>query len=292
MSAVRGRVLALASAIAFGTLAVSGKAAFETGAAVSTFVALRFIGGSALLWLYCLATGRKPLAQGWEQPLRLLALGAGLLAPEVSLFFLGVSTRGISAGMAEVIFFAFPVWTILFSRSESARHHWKAAALGLVGVALTAGTLAPGTFSGVGALLAASLLYAAYVVGSRRVLRSDGDPLVSTAWMLSGAALALSLLWALNRGELPSGPAGWTAVASAVVIGTVAAYLLLYSALQRVSAATAAILTTAEPLTAIGLGFLLLGDRFSAGQLLGTALILGAIGYLLRAEARDSARMS
>lgn len=284
--------MALASALAFGTLAVSGKVAFEAGAAVSTFVAVRFIGGSALLWLVCLATRRRLLTYGWRQPLRLFALGAAVLAPEVAFFFLGVSTPGITAGMAEVIFFAYPVWTLLFTWRDSRRHHLLAAAVALAGVGLTAGALEAGTWEGVVALLVASLLYAGYVVGSSRGLREPADPLVSTAWMLSGAAASLSVLWALDRGELPSGNGGAAAVVSSVLVGTVLAYLLLYSALRTVPPATAAILTMAEPLTAIGLGFVLLGDRVSTQQVVGTSLILGAIAYLLRKEQRDSGPIS
>ena len=110
--------------------------------------------------------------------------------------------------------------------------------------------------------------------------------------MLSGAAASLSVLWALDGGELPSGNGGAAAVVSSVLVGTVLAYLLLYSALRTVPPATAAILTMAEPLTAIGLGFVLLGDRVSTQQVVGTSLILGAIAYLLRKEQRDSGPIS
>ena len=82
-----GYVLALLSASAFGTLAVSGRFAYADGVDVTALMALRF--GLATVGFWLVTFVRKPEFPPLRTSLAIVALGAVVLATEVTLFFMG-----------------------------------------------------------------------------------------------------------------------------------------------------------------------------------------------------------
>lgn len=68
---------------------------------------------------------------------------------------------------------------------------------------------------------------------------------------------------------------------------TAVAYVLFAKGLRQIGASETATLTLAEPVTAMALGFLVLGERPGAPAVLGAALVLAALALLaLRFERR------
>ena len=63
-----------------------------------------------------------------------------------------------------------------------------------------------------------------------------------------------------------------------VILGTIIPFALLAAALRHIPASRAAITAMFEPVAATLLAFAWLGESLSAFQLLGGAVILGAIG--------------
>ncbi len=287
-----GFLFALGSAASFGTLAISGKFAYADGISVSTLMAYRF-GFAALGFVGIVAILFRN--QNWlsliskQQIFKLFLLGAAVLAPEVTLFFMGLAQPGVTAGLAETIFYVFPAWVIALSVLFF-RHRITATLLicvfaALAGVALTAGSLSADSMRGVAYLLMASVLYAIYVSLSGHWIGSV-PPMIATAVMLCGTATTLIVV-ALIRAEPGASTAqGWIAVGMAIVVGTFLAYALMYAALHRAPASQVAVLATAEPLVAVFLGWLLLGENMSPAQVFGSTMILGAVIWLLSAEYR------
>lgn len=278
-----GYVLALLSACAFGTLAVSGRFAYADGIDVTALMALRF--GLATIGFWLVVALRRPTFPSLGLSLKIVLLGGLVLATEVTFFFMGLHEAGMTAGLAETLFFVFPAWVVLMS--AIAHRAWPrpavvvAAVLALGGVALTAGDLSASAQTGVLYLLVASLLYGFYVTVSGRLLQGV-SPLAATTLMTFGTGVSLVLYAAIRGGSYPASGSGWLAVGSAVCIGTFGAYALLYAALERAPSPVVAILTTAEPVVAICLGALLLGERLTGTQIVGGLLILLAvIGLLL-----------
>ena len=296
----QGYLFALAAAASFGTLAISGKYAYADGVGVNTLMALRFGCAAAGFIAVIFFTKRtQGLAQlrnlGIKNWLRLLALGGAILASEVTLFFLGLKAPGMNAGLAETIFFIYPAWVVLLAtavfRQRVSVLVMACVVLAVAGVALTAGTLQSQSAAGVGYLLSASVLYAIYVALSGRWI-SNIEPLIATTIMMSGAAVALIAVAFVRQEPGPSSSAGWWAVASAVVFGTFLAYAFMYASLHRAPAAMVAVLTTAEPVVAVALGAMLLGERMTGWQALGSALILGSVLTLLASGYREQRRES
>jgi drug/metabolite transporter (DMT)-like permease len=79
----------------------------------------------------------------------------------------------------------------------------------------------------------------------------------------------------LNPGALSAAGFGW--LAGIAVISTVVALGLFFAGLRLVGPTTASILSTAEPLTAVLLAFLVFGESLSSVQLAGGALVLAGV---------------
>src|SRR4051812_1445872 len=105
---VSGSLLCLASAAAFGAMAVFGKLAYEDGATVGTLLAVRFLLAAALLWAVLLARGAA--AEVRALPVRdvLLALGLGAVgyASQAGAYFAALAR--IDASLLSLLVYTYP----------------------------------------------------------------------------------------------------------------------------------------------------------------------------------------
>ena len=96
-------------------------------------------------------------------------------------------------------------------------------------------------------------------------------------------------VWLLNRGE-GQGPEAMPSVNAIVhlfllaLIPTLISDLTLILAIQHVGSTTAAILGCMEPLTAVSMGVLFLGEYFGFSQLLGVLIVLVAVFIVIWAN--------
>ena len=72
------------------------------------------------------------------------------------------------------------------------------------------------------------------------------------------------------------------------LFGTVLAFGLLSAGLGRLPAGTAAVISTVEPVVAVILGAVVLGEAVGPLQVVGMVLIVGAVAVLLRYESRPA----
>ncbi|OKK17676.1 hypothetical protein AMK16_23130 [Streptomyces sp. CB00455] len=119
----------------------------------------------------------------------------------------------------------------------------------------------------------------------------SGDPLVTTAWSVGVGTLCLLPL-AAAEGLLPHtaapGRVIWLLVYVAVV-PTALAYALYFTGAAAVRAATVSVIMLIEPVSAAVIAVLLLGERLTGAVVLGTVLLLAAVGALIAAESRRPA---
>jgi drug/metabolite transporter (DMT)-like permease len=276
-----GTLFCLGSALAFGTMGVLGKLAFDEGATVGTLVSLRFVIAAALFWVIVpwaqvRALSRREVGFG-------LALGAVGYALQAALYFLGLDR--LDAGLLVLIVYTFPAMVagaaIVLGRERFAPRKAGALVLALTGLALVVGGAGAGVIDplGAGFALACAVVYTAYVLVSSSV-RTPAMPLALL--VTTGAAVPLTL-GSIAAGDFQPGAlslAGAAYVAAVAVIASVGAITLHLMGLKRVGPTTSSILATAEPLVAVVLAFAVFGDTMNAVQLLGAALVLGAIVLL------------
>jgi drug/metabolite transporter (DMT)-like permease len=100
---------------------------------------------------------------------------------------------------------------------------------------------------------------------------------VLTAHVLAVVTVLLGLRWASLGATLPAGPTQWGVVVGIGVVGTGVPLVLLYEGLQFLEANRASILGTAEPVTTVALGVLLLGEPLTAVTAAGGGLVLAGV---------------
>jgi DME family drug/metabolite transporter len=127
-----------------------------------------------------------------------------------------------------------------------------------VGLVLAIGAPSTVTFAGIACGLGAGIGHTIVILSSRGLMqRGLRIPEIATlSYAGPAAGLAPGLAFA--------------------IIGSAMPYVLFYRAIAVIGAALAALLATLEPFVAVILAFALLGERLSALQLAGGALILAA----------------
>ena len=302
------RIHVLIAAVLFGTTGTAqalgpdldplavGSARIVVGAALLAVVALAAAGSAARA--ADPAGGRRALLGGVRALLgagdrRLILLAGLFVAAYQASFFAAVADTGVAVGTVVALGSA-PAFTGLFGRvfaGERLERRWFAATgLACVGVCLlTLGGGSGGDVSapGIALALVAGAGYAGYAVIGKHLLDRGGMPEgVMAAVFGTGAIFLLPALAVTPTGELLSAD-GLTLAVYLGVVTTALAYILFAKGLRQIGASETATLTLAEPVTAMALGFLVLGERPGAAAVAGAALVLAGLAVLaLRFERR------
>ena len=280
-----GPLLCLVSAACFGAMAIFGKFAYDAGVSPGTLLLIRFTLAAVLLGALLLARPalRSPLPRGRVLAVAAL-LGAIGYALQASLFF--AALQRMDASLLSLILYTYPalvtVVAALTGRDRLTRARGVAlvaASAGTLLVLLGAGAVA---FDPLGALLGfgSAVVYTAYILVSDTVVPRMTPVLLATL-VMAGAAVTLALRAALTGGaDLSFRPAGWFWLACIALVSTVAAMLTFFAGLRRTGPATAAILSTFEPVVTTALAALTLGEFLTPVQLAGGALVLASVVVL------------
>ncbi len=273
---LRGILLAVGAAVAFGTLAISAKFAYREGASPIPLLATRFLFATVLLAFF-LRLRRAPKTTTRPQRARLILLGAFGYGFEALLFF--AALENAPAGVVGLVFYSYPLWTAFIgfaTRLEAFRPQLVIAlALGSAGVALVF-SLPQTSLKGPALALAAAVAVAIYLI-SIQVAARGVPPASSALWTSAGAALALTTLSLATGRSLPSAallPAFALGVASSI------AFVMLYGAIARLGSSRAAVATMLEPVTTVILGAIFLDEVITSRIIVGAALVVSALPVL------------
>jgi drug/metabolite transporter (DMT)-like permease len=288
-----GFLLCLASAVAFGAMAIFGKLAYDDGATVGTLLSVRFLLAAALFWALVACTGAARRLRGLSRRdlCTALALGGIGYSAQAGAYFAALDR--LDASLLSLLLYTFPamvtVAAIALGRERANLRASAALALSSAGLVLVLAGAASGSLDPVGTLLglSAAVIYTTYILTSAGIA-GRVDPLVLSALVCTGAAATLTLGSAV-RGDLHPealSPAGFGWLAGIAVVSTVIAVTLFFAGLRRVGPTTASILSTAEPVTTVGLAYLAFGESLGPAQLVGGALVLAAVPVLATARRR------
>jgi drug/metabolite transporter (DMT)-like permease len=187
-----------------------------------------------------------------------------------------------------------PVGASLAPRSigNPGRLAWAAAGLTLAGAVLVSRAL-----EGLGALelpglaagLASAVLFAAYLLAAERAGRRGVEPATTLVWgfLVAVAIWAVAVPWWSWPVAALADPAVAGAVLGVGLVGTLLPFALAVGAVRVISAATAGIAATSEPVFAAGFAWLLLGQHLAPAQLAGGALVVAGVVLAQLAAARS-----
>jgi len=255
----------------------------------------RFLAAAAVL-AAILALTRRSLRVERREALSAAGLGVVLLACGVGVVH--VAETRIDSGVAAMIAGSVPlqivVWRLL-AGERVPRATALAALVGLAGLALVVGpdSLAGGSVAvGLLLMLTASLAWSRGSFVSRR-LSIPGDPFVASVYeMLGGGAVLVAAgivageVGRLDADTFQPGPvAAWAYLA---VVGSVVGFSAYAWLLRNAPISQVVTHQYVNPLVAVALGALLLGERPGPATLAGAALIVGAVVITARHEGRGS----
>jgi drug/metabolite transporter (DMT)-like permease len=263
-------------------MTIFGKLAYDAGVGVLTLLSLRFIAGS--VGLAALAGLRRRVdrqAAPAAAPGRAFLLGALVYALQSAALFTALTT--IDASLAVLLLYTYPAFVVagaaLLRRETVGTRTLVVLLMATAGIGLVLGAGHAGSAVGVALGVAAGAGWAVYVLTADALLE-HADPVALSALVCAGAASTFTAV-AIASGSLewPGGEAlVW--VAGITIVSTVAATACLFAGIQRVGPSRASLLSTTEPVFAIGLAFAVFGETLSATQLAGAALVVGAVAAI------------
>lgn len=282
-------IAVIVSAACFGTLAVLTNLAYEAwpggkeAAQPLALLAWRFILTALLMAAYQLVRNPKSLKVGVKDIGRfsMLAL-TGYGAASICFFF---ALRYADASVVAVLLYTYPAivalaaWLLLGERFTP----WRVAGIAVtfIGCAvvldlMSARAVAP---MGIALGLGAALGYASFNMLSHRwVGRQPRLVLMTYTFGISGVAIALvALATGVDLSVVRWSAELWGLLGAIVLVPTFAAIVLYLEGIRGLGAAQAAVVSTFEPIFTIILAGAVLGERLSAVQWVGAALVIGGV---------------
>jgi drug/metabolite transporter (DMT)-like permease len=281
----QGIYAALISAIVLGLAPIFGKQAILAGTPPLTVVMLRTVLATLSLWAFFLIFWRRYLA---IYPFGLAGcLAAGVINGLGSLMYYAGLGR-LDASLAQLLYTLYPLFLTLFSRLEGqpiSRPTMLRLGLGLAAVYLLTrhGPLQP-DWLGAGLMLGAGFMYAAHLSVNQRVLYDVPAPTVAL-YTLSAMAVTVTFGYLLSgTPALPSTAIAWQPVLLLTIV-TLISRLALFSGLKRLGGVQTALIGLSELLVTVLTALVLLGEKLTAIQWLGAAILAASV--LLVVQEKD-----
>ena len=277
-------------AFMMGSNHVAARLAFNNGVDVATAVAFRSIVTTVVVALVVLAY-KVPIALTANHK-KFLPL-IGLLIGVQSLCMYSSVAR-LPVALALLAFNTYPLWAALWDRLFYKRHTepavLKAMPVLLFGLALALDVL--GAASGLGAAahwgqIGVGVLFAlaagasfglAMILTQHEAGDLDGRVRTVSTLGLSGL-IALGVVAAQGGPHLPAATAGWVGLAALTFLyGT--AFTIMFTVLPKLGVAGNSPIMNVEPVVALVLAWLLLGQSIALIQVAGALLVVGTVMWL------------
>jgi drug/metabolite transporter (DMT)-like permease len=235
-----------------------------------------------LLWVYRI--GFPKGLSGWK-PFFAIALLNNILP----FCLIVVGQTYIPSGLASVLNATTPLFTVLVmaAAGDEQLHMRRVAGVvtGLIGVIILHGEgLGFQSGEGIGILLclAAAFSYGLSALYARRKL-SDSPPLATATFQMLASSLMMTIIaavferpWQLSM----PGVTTWLAIMGLAALSTALAYIVFFQILRRSGSTNVTLVTLLIPVTAILLGYLVLGESASRREIVG-ALVIGSALLLI-----------
>lgn len=251
------------------------------------------LAGSVLLAAVLALRGRAPFRMTRSQlgtavlcGLFLLVGGNGLVA---------VAEQDVDSGLAALLIAGTPLWVVLLRaalRDRPSTGTLVGLLVGLLGVAVL---LLPGVqgTAELGPLLLVCLSSVLWSCGTVLATRRPmpADPFVTTVVEMAAGGTAMIVLGSVGgewgRLDLAAAePSAWIAFVYLVLVGSVVGYSAYVWLLARAPLSLTTTYAYVNPAVAVTLGALFLAEPLTANVLVGGAVIIAAVAFVITAESR------
>lgn len=284
----KATLLVMLSASLYGCLGFFGIKLLEQHFSVACMLFWRFL--IAMLWMILLNGKNMRITLLQHKKVSLLfAFFIGALFYSGSSLYYFLASELTGTGPAMVIFYAYPIFIILFTIIMEKRWVkkpvWFALLIIVLGLYLLKdphSTHALNT-KGIYYAILAALCYALYFYASKYTTNKISS--YSLTIMVCGGCCTLFLILSLYEHSFtwPSRFSGWGYILALGIFATALPIQLLQEGLKYVHPEKASILSALEPCITFTLGILLLKEPFILQQVIGEAIIIfAAIGVQLK----------
>jgi drug/metabolite transporter (DMT)-like permease len=258
----------------------------------------RFVIAAAILYGW-VAWRRPPAARAITRRQLLGAAVVGILLMFGGNGLVTVAEQEVPSGLAALLIASVPLWVILlrasYGRERIPAMTLVSVAVGFVGVALLVlpGDRPEGAPLGWSLLVVlAAVLWASGSFAANRVGR-PGDVLTATAWqmLIGGASMVLVGLAVGEAGELRLADVSLDSAAAFVFlifVGSIAAFTAYNWLLRHVALSTVATYAFVNPVIAVFLGWLILAEEITPFVVLGTAVIVASVAFVVLSPAEKA----
>ena len=255
---------------------------------------VRFLIAGSLLYAWAVRRGDRtdrPTLRHWVSA---FLIAAPMLA--IGNAGVGWAEQTLDTGTASLIIASVPLWMALLDRAFYGQRLARAALVGLVvGFAGVGLLVAPGGSAGAGGRAAIVLVFSslAWAVGSlySRHAPLPRRPLVAAGMQMLAGGLILVVVSAVSGefGQVHPGSVSlesWLGLAYLVVVGSLLAYSAYMWLLRAAPTSLVGTYAYVNPVVAVLLGTVVLGEPFTWRTLVGGGIILASVALIVRAPKR------
>lgn len=299
-----GYLYAALAAASYGTNPIFAKPLYADGMNPDSVLLFRYVFGFLLLALMMCYNGwRRGDIKGAFRVSRhtlsqLVLMGILMALSSLTLF---VSYNYMPVGIASTLLFIYPILVaVIMTLCFHERMSWLVVVcllLATTGIALLCKSDEPTVaveavseasvvspfMVGLLLVMLSSLSYAIYLVGLNKTrLRTVASMPVTLYVIFFGMFLFVGRLLISSPFTIPEHPIMWLNLVALGLLPTVVSLIFTAKAIQNIGSTQTALFGALEPVTAVVLGILLLGETISFREFIGMVLILGAVTMVVR----------
>ncbi len=276
-----GSLQVIMAGICWGTLGIFSTKLGKLGLDSFAITTLRIVTAGAMVLVLLPSLYRTFLSMRTKEWLSLMTQSLiGVLGMTLCYFY-AVSQVGVS--MAVALLYTAPVFSLVLAKLILGEQiSVKSALLAIVAVIGVACLMAGDEFSlnmGVVVGLLSGLCYSLYGILGKKAMSFNHSTQMVFFSSVAFSAIALLFLpqtFATYQALSSLPIQAWVYVVGLSLVGTIAPFFLYMTALNKLPATTASVFTIIEPLTAIILAIVILGQPLLPLQMVGVTLIIGA----------------
>lgn len=285
MSNLKGYLFAAIAAASYGTNPIFAIPLYREGISVTSVLFMRYAMAVAIMFFATMIKSPKAFVIKPKYVGLLAFMGILMVLSSIALF---ESYKYLSAGIASTLLFFYPVMVAvimaIFYKERLTKKSWACLVTAFLGVVILSKNDDGGFISllGLTLVMLSSLSYAIYLVYINRGPMKKINTSTITFYVILGGFLVMIPYCLLDGGlMLPKTTPAWINAIGLGFFPTVISLIFTSRAIALIGSTETAIFGALEPLTAVILGILILGETLTIGPAIGMILIFVSVTVLM-----------
>ena len=285
MSNLKGYLFAAIAAASYGTNPIFAIPLYREGISVPSVLFMRYAMAVAIMFFATMIKSPKAFVIKPKYVVLLAFMGILMVLSSIALF---ESYKYLSAGIASTLLFFYPVMVAvimaIFYKERLTKKSWACLVTAFLGVVILSKNDDGGFISllGLTLVMLSSLSYAIYLVYINRGPMKKINTSTITFYVILGGFLVMIPYCLLDGGlMLPKTTPAWINAIGLGFFPTVISLIFTSRAIALIGSTETAIFGALEPLTAVILGILILGETLTIGPAIGMILIFVSVTVLM-----------